>query len=243
MVQKKKSGETKEEKLNGSFDENNHESIIGDGNDNSDLVQEEIELKRNAQRSAKVKVVRYGEYDNDEDDDGIIHAMETDDENESDYMGSDSETEKKIKKANAKPKQPRKPKKAAANDGKTSVKKKSPTEEDASNAPIENQQEDDESSSKTKTEKPKKPRAKKEPGTTPKKEPKKPLNDLNQMIAMMKIFRSYPIHQHLLKSPVHNVVPLLKRVIIYRMITMMMKIMFNLIFVLNIKHPRCFIFV
>jgi hypothetical protein len=35
--------------------------------------------------------------------------MELDDV-ESDYMGSDSETEKKIKKATTKPKQPRKPK-------------------------------------------------------------------------------------------------------------------------------------
>jgi len=176
VLQKKKPNETKEEKLNGSFDENDengHASISGDGNDNSDLGNEDTSPKRNAQRTAKVKVVRYGEYDNEEDE-GIIHAMETDDENESDYMGSDSDTEKKIKKANTKPKQPRKPKTAtAAKNGTSSIKKKSPIEEDALNAPVENQQKEDESSPKAKTEKPKKPRAKKEPGTTPKKEPVK----------------------------------------------------------------------
>ena len=46
----------------------------------------------------------------------------SDDDQESDYMGSDSETEKKIKKS-TKPKQPRKPK-SASSDGATPAKKK-----------------------------------------------------------------------------------------------------------------------
>ena len=81
----------------------------GDGNDSSGLIKEEITPKRNAQRTAKEKVSKYGEDNDNEEDDSIIHGMETDD-NESDYMGSDSDTEKKIKKTNTKPKQPRKPK-------------------------------------------------------------------------------------------------------------------------------------
>lgn len=111
----KKTSETKETKLNGSLeehDENSNASIASnDGHDNSGVVKEEITPKRNAQRTAKVKVTKYDEDGNEEDDDDIIRGLNIDDgDEESDYMGSDSETEKKIKKAIAKPKQPRKQK-------------------------------------------------------------------------------------------------------------------------------------
>jgi len=96
-----------ETKLNGTIDENDENSntsgVLADGNDNSD-IKEEITPKRNAVRTAKVKVTKYGE--DDEDDEHIMHGMETDDI-ESDYMGSDSETEKKIKKAISKPRKPK----------------------------------------------------------------------------------------------------------------------------------------
>lgn len=56
---------------------------------------DEISPKRNAKRTVKGKVVKYGS-DEDEDDDQ---------ENiESDYIGSDSESEKKIKKSKSKTK-------------------------------------------------------------------------------------------------------------------------------------------
>lgn len=85
--------------------------MSADGNDNSGVVKEEVTPKRNASRTAKGKVTKYGEEDEDEGDESIIRGMEIDDDdNQSDYMGSDSDTEKKIKKANTKPKQPRKPK-------------------------------------------------------------------------------------------------------------------------------------
>ena len=91
-------------------DENSNASMMsGDENDNLGLIKQEITPKRNAQRTAKEKVTKYGEDNDDEDDESVIHEMEIDD-NESDYIGSDSETEKKIRKANVKPKQPRKPK-------------------------------------------------------------------------------------------------------------------------------------
>ena len=81
------------------------------GNDNSGVVKEEITPKRNAQRTAKEKVNKYGGGDNDdEEDESIIRGMDVDGDTESEYMGSDSETEKKIKKTSGKPKQPRKPK-------------------------------------------------------------------------------------------------------------------------------------
>jgi len=167
----KKSIETKEKDLNGTIDENeNGNASSGDEHDNSGVTKEEISPKRNAQRTAKVKVTKYDE-ENDEDDDSIIHGMELDDDNESDYMGSDSETEKKIKRANTKPKQPRKPR--SASNGTSPVKKKAAVKKNESDVVTDSQQNGDESSPKAKTEKPKKPRAKKEPGTTPKKEPKK----------------------------------------------------------------------
>lgn len=85
--------------------------MSADEHDNSGVVKEEITPKRNAGRTAKGKVTKYDEDDNGEEDDDIIRGMDMDDDDqESDYMGSDSDTEKKIKKANTKPKQPRKPK-------------------------------------------------------------------------------------------------------------------------------------
>jgi hypothetical protein len=82
-----------------------------DGNDNTtEVVKEAITPpKRNAERTAKVKVAKYGGDDDDDDDDdiSIIRGMETDDGNESEFMGSDSDTEKKIKKANTKPRKPK----------------------------------------------------------------------------------------------------------------------------------------
>ncbi len=84
--------------MNGTIDENSNSSIISiDGKDNSDSIKEEIEPKRNAQRTVKGKVVKYGS-DEDNDDEN----QENINNNESDYIGSDSETEKKIK--NTKPK-------------------------------------------------------------------------------------------------------------------------------------------
>ncbi|CAF3358812.1 unnamed protein product [Rotaria sp. Silwood1] len=174
-VTEKKSAESKDKKLNGTIDENDENSNVSmmsvDGNDNSGLVKEEVTPKRNAQRTAKEKVTKYGGDNDEEDDDSVIHGMEIDD-NESDYMGSDSDTEKKIKKANTKPKQPRKPKSATANNASSPSKKKTTAKKNASDAVMDNQENNDESSSpkNKKTEKPKKPRAKKESGATPKKE-------------------------------------------------------------------------
>ncbi len=80
------------------MDENSNSSIISlDGKDNSENFKEEISPKRKAQRTAKGKTVKY-----DSDDD---ENQENLDGNESDYIGSDSETEKKIKKTKPKPKQ------------------------------------------------------------------------------------------------------------------------------------------
>jgi hypothetical protein len=91
---KKSSETTKETKM----DENSNSSIISlDGKDNSESIKEETSPKRNAKRTVKEKVVKYGSDDDDEDQENI-------DENISDYMGSDSETEKKIKKSKPKAK-------------------------------------------------------------------------------------------------------------------------------------------
>jgi hypothetical protein len=126
FILEKKSDENKEEnKLNGTTDETSDISlVVEDGNDNSGLTKEEISPKRNAQRTAKEKVTKYAGDNDEEDDESIIHGMAMDDdENASDYMGSDSDTEKKIKKTNTKPKQPRKPK-SAASDAASPAKKK-----------------------------------------------------------------------------------------------------------------------
>lgn len=88
--------------MNGTLDENSNSSIISiDGKDDSENIKEENSLKRNAQRTAKGKTVKYGS-DEDNDDEN----QENIDDNESDYMGSDSETEKKVKKTKPKAKAP-----------------------------------------------------------------------------------------------------------------------------------------
>jgi hypothetical protein len=80
------------------MDENSNSSIISiDGKDNSDSIKEEISPKRYAKRTAKGKTIKYGS-DEDNDDENQ--------ENQSDYLGSDSETEKKIKKTKTKAKPP-----------------------------------------------------------------------------------------------------------------------------------------
>lgn len=106
----------KEKKLNGTIDGDGDQSDTSmmsvDGQNQSTIVKEEVTPKRNAQRTAKGKVKKYGSGDDDDDaddDDGIIRGMESED-NESDYMGSDSETEKKIRKGSTKPKKVTKPK-------------------------------------------------------------------------------------------------------------------------------------
>ena len=73
------------------------------GHDTSACVKEEITPKRNAERSAKVNVPTYGGDDENVEDEGSIRGMAVE-ESESDYMGSDSDTEKKLKKVTAKPK-------------------------------------------------------------------------------------------------------------------------------------------
>jgi hypothetical protein len=81
------------------MDENSNSSIVSlDGKDNSDNVKEEVSPKRNAKRTVKGKAVKYGS-DEDDDQENI-----DDDDNVSDYMGSDSDTEKKIKKTKPKAK-------------------------------------------------------------------------------------------------------------------------------------------
>lgn len=70
-----------------------------DGKDNSEMNHEEVSPKRNAKRTAKGKVVKYG---SDEETD----EQENLDPDESDYLGSDSETEKKVKKTKSKAKAP-----------------------------------------------------------------------------------------------------------------------------------------
>lgn len=116
-VSEKKSNEkSKEKKLNGTIDggdgdQSDASMMSVDGHNQSSIVKEEVTPKRNAQRTAKGKVKKYGSGDDDDDegDDGIIRGMESED-NESDYMGSDSDTEKKIRKASSKPKKSTKPK-------------------------------------------------------------------------------------------------------------------------------------
>lgn len=81
------------------------------GHNQSSFVKEEVTPKRNAGRSAKAKVKKYGSgEDDDDDDEDIIQGMQESDDNASDYLGSDSETEKKIRKASEKPKKTSKPK-------------------------------------------------------------------------------------------------------------------------------------
>ena len=69
----KKASETKETKLNGTIDENGEQSdasiMSADGHNSSGVVKEEITPKRNAQRTAKGKVAKYGEDDDEDDED------------------------------------------------------------------------------------------------------------------------------------------------------------------------------
>ncbi|CAF3850431.1 unnamed protein product, partial [Rotaria magnacalcarata] len=181
-VTEKKASESKEKKLDGTIDENNENSNASmmsiDGHDNSGVVKEEISPKRNAKRTAKEKVTKYDEdNDVDEEDESFIRGMQSDD-NESDYMGSDSETEKKLKKAITKPKQIRKPKSATSNNASTPTKKKATAKKTSLDVSTDDKQKNDESSPKKKTDKPKKPTVKKESDAmqkkeTIKKEPKK----------------------------------------------------------------------
>ena len=108
-LERKASEKAKEKKLNGTVDEHDENSNTSmasvNGHDTSGVVKEEITPKRNAERSAKVKVAKYGDDDDDDgvgEDEGNIRGMALE-EGESDYMGSDSDTEKKLKKATAKP--------------------------------------------------------------------------------------------------------------------------------------------
>lgn len=81
------------------MDENSNCSIISmDGKENGENVKEELSPKRNAKRTAKGKVIKYG---SDEDSN---ENQENIGDDESDYIGSDSDSEKKIKKSKPKPK-------------------------------------------------------------------------------------------------------------------------------------------
>jgi hypothetical protein len=105
------------ETTNGHDESSNLSSMSNDVRDRSQSIKDEITPKRNAQRSVKGKVTKYvTDHDNDDDDgddgdddDNVIHGMQID-EQESDYMGSDSDTERKLKKVTAKPKKIAKPK-------------------------------------------------------------------------------------------------------------------------------------
>ncbi|CAF0740339.1 unnamed protein product [Rotaria sordida] len=143
-IEKKPNETTKEKKMDGTIDENSNSSMISiDGKDNSENIKQEMSPKRNAKRTVKGKVVKYGS-----DEDSSNENQENIGDNESDYVGSDSEIEKKIKKTKSKPKIP------------------SPEKKNALSVLMQNRQNKDEN----KTEKPKKPRTKKDPDATTKKE-------------------------------------------------------------------------
>jgi len=238
-VTEKKTNEIKEEenKLNGTIDENSNASIVAaDDNDNSDLVKEETSPKRNAQRTAKEKVTKYAGDNDDEEDDSVIHGMEIDDgDQESDYMGSDSDTEKKIKKKQIQNQenlnqvmlirqhlQLKRNHLSRKMDWMTLRKMEKITmkhhqklkQKNRKNLALKKNLVQHQRRNLLKKSQRKKPL---------KKNQKKPLNDLNQMIVTMMIFRSYRIHQLLQKNLVHNVVQLQKRIIIFPMMMMMMK--------------------
>ncbi|CAF0742312.1 unnamed protein product [Rotaria sordida] len=144
VIEKKSNETTKEKKMDGTIDENSNSSMISiDGKDNSENIKQEMSPKRNAKRTVKGKVVKYGS-----DEDSSNENQENIGDNESDYVGSDSEIEKKIKKTKSKPKIP------------------SPEKKNALSVLMQNRQNKDEN----KTEKPKKPRTKKDPDATTKKE-------------------------------------------------------------------------
>lgn len=87
--------------MDGTMDENSNTSIVSiDGKDKSEQIKEETSPKRNAKRTAKGKVVKYG---SDEDED---ENQENIDDIESDYCITDSDSEKKTKKSKPKLKVP-----------------------------------------------------------------------------------------------------------------------------------------
>ncbi len=100
-IEKKATETTKEKKSNGTIDENSNSSIISiDGKDNSESLKEDTSPKRNAKRTVKGKVVKYGTDEEDDDDEN----QENFHSDQSDYVGSDSDSEKIIKKAKPKAK-------------------------------------------------------------------------------------------------------------------------------------------
>ncbi|CAF2092079.1 unnamed protein product [Rotaria magnacalcarata] len=151
-TEKKSSETTKEKKMNDVMDENSNTSIISiDGKDNTENVKEETSPKRNAKRTAKAKVLKYGsDEDSNEDQENMD---DNDDDDASDYAGSDSDKEKKVEKL--KPKSKPKPK-----------PKSSPEKQNALTVLMQNRQ----SNTENKTDKPKKPRTKKEVDVGTKKE-------------------------------------------------------------------------
>ena len=116
ILEKKTTEKSKEKNLNGTIDGNDEHSDASmmsadEGHDQSTIIKEEVTPKRNAQRSAKGKVTKYGSEEDDEDDvEGDVRGMMESEDNESDYMGSDAEIEKKMKKSDTKPKKITKPK-------------------------------------------------------------------------------------------------------------------------------------
>ena len=105
VAEKKTDETTKEKKMNGTMDEQSNSSILsGDGKEPGESVKEEVSPKRNAKRTAKGKAIKYGGSD-DEDDDDNDDDQENTNGDYSDYMGSDSDEEKKVKKAKTKAKE------------------------------------------------------------------------------------------------------------------------------------------
>jgi hypothetical protein len=80
--------------MNGSLDEHSNTSIVSlDGKEVEEFHQDEFSPKRNAKRTAKGKTINYAGSD------------EENEENQSDYLGSDSETERLVKKSKSKGKE------------------------------------------------------------------------------------------------------------------------------------------
>lgn len=95
VLEKKTSEGTKEKKMNGTIDENSNSSILSvDGKD-------ETSPKRNAKRTAKDKVTKYGGSDDEE-----MENQENLNDSQSDFVvDDDSDSEKKVKKAKSKAKE------------------------------------------------------------------------------------------------------------------------------------------
>ena len=97
FAEKKASEAAKEKKLDSTVDSN--ASIISlDGQDQCENVKDDLSPKQYSKRPAKAKAIKYGNSDDDEE-----NNQENLDDDESDYQGSDSDTEKKVKKAKTKP--------------------------------------------------------------------------------------------------------------------------------------------